>query len=147
MRISGSITSSLYSREFCKGNSCHLSYSLAFKIREGFLRRTANTYLLYVVAVWPRFLIPLSINNNNAFMIFIGVWIDTYVFYQSILQKKTYESQIWSLFFVIHRKIVIDPHKLYMVGKRRFAALKMHPCLSKLVKNWGHRGHLKILIF
>ena len=33
----------------------------------------------------------------------IGVWIDTYVFYQSVLQKKTYESQIWSLFFAIHR--------------------------------------------
>ena len=25
---------------------------------------------------------------------FIGVWIDTYVFYQSVLQKKTW---IWSL--------------------------------------------------
>ena len=34
---------------------------------------------------------------------FIGVWIDTYVFYQSVLQKKTYVSQIRSLFFVIHR--------------------------------------------
>ena len=41
---------------------------------------------------------------NGVFM--IGVWIDTYVFYQNILEKKTYESQIWSLCiatFAIHR--------------------------------------------
>ena len=54
----------------------------------------------------------------------IGVWIDTYAFYKRVLQKKTYESQIWSLFFAIHRKIIIDPHKLYMVGKGRSSALK-----------------------
>ena len=46
--------------------------------------------------------------------------------------KKTYELQIWSLFFVIHRKIVIDPHKLYMVRKGRFAALK---CIL-VCQNW-----------
>ena len=37
---------------------------------------------------------------------FIGVCIDTYVFYQSILEKKTYESQIWSV-CIAKRRIVV----------------------------------------
>ena len=116
----------------------------------------------------------------------IGVWIDTYVFYQSVLQKKTYFGHCESLNFqmaprasilnqfsqvrmhfkpenlffptmynlwgsmmiylwianclhsfrwvqiVIHRLIIMDPHKLYMVGKKRFSGLK---CIL-VCENW-----------
>ena len=39
----------------------------------------------------------VSQNYWNQWHMIIGVGTDTYVFYQSILEKKTYESQIWSL--------------------------------------------------
>ena len=116
----------------------------------------------------------------------IGICTDTYVFYQSVLEKKTYFGHCESLNFqmapvasivnqfsqtrahfkaenllfptmynlwrsmmiylwianclhcfrwvqiAIHIIIIMDPHKLYMVGKRRFSALK---CIL-VCENW-----------
>ena len=36
----------------------------------------------------------------------IGVCVDTYVFYQSVLEKKTYELQIWSVCIAKRRNVI-----------------------------------------
>ena len=51
---------------------------------------------------------PFNSTEIFRFQLFIGVCIDTYVFYHSVLEKKTYESQIWSV-CIVKRCNVIMP--------------------------------------
>ena len=44
------------------------------------------------------------------------VCIDTYVFYQSVLEKKTYESQIWSVCIAKRCNVVTSWHRVIVMS-------------------------------
>ena len=47
-------------------------------------------------------------NPYHTLLFFIGVCIDTYVFYQSVLEKKTYQSQIWSVCIAKRHNVIMS---------------------------------------
>ena len=71
----------IFSTFIAKGSNVHIKYT---ENKLNHLEPLTNFNNIYAVS-------QQSIHSDH---VVIGVWIDTYVFYQSVLQKKTW---IWSL--------------------------------------------------
>ena len=72
------------------GQSCGMDQTSLCWSLEVQLPCTSVVYTTYTIYAFFHFY-KITLNGCK---VIIGVWIDTYVFYQSVLQKKTW---IWSL--------------------------------------------------